>query len=64
MFFMLNFVAFIKNQFGKNIKTIRSNNGQELEYDDLYNNHDIIHEFFLPELLNRYLLLSRSINIF
>ena len=41
---LLNFVIYIKNQFKKDIKTIRSDNGPEFEYDDLYNKYGIIHQ--------------------
>jgi len=36
---LLNFVIYVKNQFEKNIKIIRSDNGPEFEYIDLYNRY-------------------------
>jgi len=41
---LLNFVIYVKNQFEKNIKIIRSDNGPEFEYIDLYNNYGIEHK--------------------
>jgi len=41
---LLNFVIYIKNQLKKDIKVIRSHNGPEFEYIDLYNKYDIIHQ--------------------
>jgi len=41
---LLNFFIYIKNQFKKDIKTNRSDNGPEFEYDDLYNKYGIIHQ--------------------
>jgi len=41
---LLNFVINVKNQFKKNIKIIRSDNGPEFEYTDLYNSYGIEHQ--------------------
>jgi len=41
---LLNFVIYIKNQFKKDIKVIRSDNGPKFEYIDLYNKYGIIHQ--------------------
>ena len=41
---LLNFVIYIKNQFEKNIKIIRSDNGPEFDYTDLYNSYGIEHQ--------------------
>jgi len=39
-----NFIIFAKNQYGKNIKIIRSDNGPEFCYTDLYNQYGIDHQ--------------------
>jgi len=39
-----NFVAYIKTQFNKSIKTIRSDNGSKFDYRVLYDKHEILHQ--------------------
>jgi len=39
-----NFINLIHNQFGIKIKIIRSGNGNEFAYHDLYNSFGIIHQ--------------------
>ena len=41
---LMSFVAFVQNQFGKYIKVIRSDNGQEFHWKEFYDKHDIIHQ--------------------
>jgi len=41
---LLNFVIYIKNQFKKDIKVIRFDNGPKFKYIDLYNKYGIIHQ--------------------
>jgi len=41
---LLNFVIYDKNQFNHSIKVIRSDNGKEFDYNDLYERFGIIHE--------------------
>jgi len=40
---LLNFVVYVKNQFNKLIKNIRSDNGPKFEYVDLYDCYGITH---------------------
>jgi len=53
---LLNFVIYVKNQFEKHIKIIRSGNGPEFEYVDLYKNYGIGHKKKLLETHYRILL--------
>jgi len=39
-----HFVTHVKNQFDKNIKTIRTDNGKELWWSDFYDKNCIIHQ--------------------
>jgi len=39
-----NFIVYVKNQFNKNIKTIRTNTKQEFCWKDFYYKHGIIHQ--------------------
>jgi len=46
---LLNFITLIQNQFNTNIKTIRSDNGQEFMWNDLYKKMAIIHQISYVE---------------
>jgi len=39
-----SFVAYVKTQFDKRIKIIRTNNGSEFNHKVFYDSHDIIHQ--------------------
>jgi len=41
---LLNFIIYVKNQFNKLIKSIRSDNDPEFESADLYNSYGITHQ--------------------
>jgi len=41
---LLNFVVYVKTQYGKHIKIIRSDNGVEFEYFNFYNSYGIEHQ--------------------
>jgi len=41
---LYNFVTKVTTQFGKTIKTIRSDSGPEFDYTILYNTHGINHQ--------------------
>ena len=41
---LISFVAFVQNQFSRNIKVIRSDNGQEFHWKEFYDKHGIIHQ--------------------
>ena len=44
-----NFITFPKNKYGKNVKIIRSDNGPESCYTDLYNQYGIDHQLSCVE---------------
>ena len=39
-----SFVVYVKNQFNRNVKIIRTDNGKEFYWKDFYERHGIIHQ--------------------
>jgi len=46
---LYNFVMYVKNQFHHNIKTIRSDNGKEFLFNELYDKFGILHQRYCVE---------------
>ena len=59
-----DFVTYVKNQFGQNIKIIRSDNGKEFVFNTIFDKFGILHQRTCVETPQHIMLLKGSINIF
>jgi len=59
-----NFFTYAKNQYGKDIKIIRYDNGPKFSYIDLYRHYGLLISIIVLKPHNKMSLLNENTNIF